>query len=117
MAQGASVAPKAATVSARPHLTSAVGPTSLPAWPHGPQPRLDSIHSHHGILAMKALSADQAGRFFSYLARFNQARQHPITIGLLDGDTPWNDESLAAQEMAGQLRRCYFAAPSTLSLL
>jgi ATP-dependent helicase YprA (DUF1998 family) len=59
----------------------------------------------------KALEADQARRFFEYLARFNTGRQFPISIGVLDGDTPFDFQVLTRQEQRGELRSPFSECP------
>ena len=63
------------------------------------------------IYPTKALEADQARRFFEYLARFNAGRQYPISIGVLDGDTPRNSQDLMRLEQSGELRSPFSECP------
>lgn len=63
------------------------------------------------VYPTKALEGDQAQRFFEYLTSFNQEREHPISIGVLDGDTSWNFEALAQQEQRGELRTPFSHCP------
>lgn len=63
------------------------------------------------VYPTKALEGDQARRFFEYLSKFNQGRQHPISIGVLDGDTPWNLEAVIDQESQGELRSPFSECP------
>jgi ATP-dependent helicase YprA (DUF1998 family) len=82
-------------------------------------PLLQALHEDRryvgvqGIFAYptKALEADQARRFFSYLDQFNSSRQHPISLGVLDGDTPFNDENLEQDEQSGRLRSPFVTCP------
>jgi hypothetical protein len=63
------------------------------------------------VYPTKALGADQAQRFFKYLATYNQGREYPITIGMLDGDTPKDIERLELLERAGELRTPFSECP------
>lgn len=63
------------------------------------------------VYPTKALEADQARRFFEYLARFNSGRQHPISIGVLDGDTPFDFQGLMRLEQSGELRSPFSECP------
>lgn len=59
----------------------------------------------------KALEGDQARRFFEYLTNFNDGRQYPITLGVLDGDTPTTLDKLTEQEQHGELRSPFSECP------
>lgn len=83
-------------------------------------PLLDTLvedRPHPGVRAVfvyptKALSADQARRFFAILARFNRGRANPISIGILDGDTPWSEDKLREQERNEELRSAFSTCPA-----
>ncbi len=63
------------------------------------------------VYPTKALEADQARRLFEYLVAFNEGRQYPLSIGVLDGDTPWNREQLVQLEARGEVRSPFAECP------
>ena len=63
------------------------------------------------VYPMKALAADQARRFFWYLTRFNRGREHPISIGILDADTPFDQSALSDAENRCELRTPFSECP------
>jgi len=63
------------------------------------------------VYPMKALQGDQARRFFEYLAAFNEGRIHPISIGMLNGDTPFDINNLSQLEKRGEYRSPFSKCP------
>lgn len=88
-------------------------------------PLLETLVEDHAYLGVrgvfvyptKALEADQARRFFEYLARFNSRRRYPISIGLLDGDTPYNFDELMRREQNGEIRSPFSECPQCANQL
>jgi hypothetical protein len=64
------------------------------------------------VYPTKALQADQARRFFEYLAVFNEDREHPISIGLLNGDIPGRIEDVSRLEKRGEFRSPFAKCPA-----
>lgn len=60
----------------------------------------------------RALAADQARRFLSLLFRLNKGRTHPISLGLWDSDTYWNEADLMAAEEQGPVRSPFSDCPA-----
>lgn len=72
--------------------------------------------SHAGVKGLfvyptKSLAGDQASRFFWYLARFNRDRDYPISIGILDGDIPYDRDELRELERRRELRTPFSQCP------
>lgn len=63
------------------------------------------------VYPTKSLAGDQASRFFWYLARFNSGRKFPVSIGILDGDLPWDRDALSELERRGELRTPFSLCP------
>jgi superfamily II DNA/RNA helicase len=63
------------------------------------------------VYPTKSLAGDQASRFFWYLARFNRARDYPISIGILDGDIPYDRDALRELERRRELRTPFSQCP------
>jgi hypothetical protein len=63
------------------------------------------------VYPTKALASDQARRFFRYLRDWNQGRQWPISLGLLDGDTSWDLDAARQQEATGRMRSPFVTCP------
>lgn len=64
------------------------------------------------VYPTKALESDQAGRFFEYLAQLNAGRTNPLTLAVLDGDTPFSRDDLENQEQSGELRTPFTSCPT-----
>lgn len=63
------------------------------------------------VYPTKSLAGDQASRFFWYLARFNRGREFPISMGILDGDVPFDRNALSELERRGELRTPFSECP------
>jgi superfamily II DNA/RNA helicase len=65
------------------------------------------------VYPTKALQADQARRFFEYSARFNEGRINKISIGVLNGDTPFDIDTLSQLEKRGEFRSPFSKCPAS----
>ena len=74
------------------------------------QPSLKGVQGLF-VYPTKALGADQASRFFEFLTQINQHREHPVSIGVINGDTPWNRGALLLAEQAGEVRSPFSICP------
>lgn len=64
------------------------------------------------VYPTKALQTDQARRFFEYLAIFNQGREHPLSIGFVNGDVQLSIEDISRLEKRGMFRSPFARCPA-----
>jgi superfamily II DNA or RNA helicase len=97
-------------------LTSGTGGGKTEAFLFPLLQTLEEDVPHFGIQGLfiyptKALEADQARRFFRDVAAMNAERRHPVSIGVLDGDTPWTLEQVQEDEQNRRLRSPFVSCP------